>query len=192
MVLPADAERFWRPGHFRYESGDHGDRWLALGLLFSDPRRLHRAARRLAALLVVHEPALICGPLVGGALVGHWVAHELALPFVYAEPVTERRETTPPRYALPNELRPLVAGSRVALVDDALNAGAATLAAGREVERAGGTVVAVAALVGRLPSIAPLLEKRAIALEILLPLEWNTWPPSQCPLCQAGAPIDDI
>jgi hypothetical protein len=40
---------FARTGHFAYESGDHGDTWLALDLLLADPRRLRGAAERLGS-----------------------------------------------------------------------------------------------------------------------------------------------
>src|SRR5687768_3251211 len=73
LLAEADIERFCRRGHVAYESGDHGDLWLALGLLFADPRRLRAAAGRLAERLRRYEPEVVCGPLVGGALVGQWV-----------------------------------------------------------------------------------------------------------------------
>src|SRR5688500_12190469 len=142
LLDDAMLSRFRRQGHFVYESGRHGDLWLALELLVVDQVRLRRAAVRLAERLAGHAPEAVCGPLVGGAWVGQLVARELGVPFVYAEP-----RPAPPdaerRYAIPEALRTLLDGRRVAVVDDAISAGAATLAAAREVGQAGGVVVAV-------------------------------------------------
>lgn len=178
----ATAE-FCRDGHFVYESGDHGDLWLALDLLYTNPRRLQRAAARLAAQLRPHAPDVICGPLLGGALTGQWVAHELNLTFVYAEPRTGGG------YAIPQRLRPLLAGKRVAIIDDAINAGAATLPCVRDVEASGGTVAAVGCLLVRKGGL-PMWATLGIEVEYLAGLEWNTWPVVDCPLCRSGVPLE--
>ena len=45
---PEGAPAFLRRGHFAFESGDHGDAWLELERLFTEPRRLQRAAEALS------------------------------------------------------------------------------------------------------------------------------------------------
>ena len=40
-----------RRGHFRFESGYHGEIWLDLDRLFADPRRIAPLARELAGRL---------------------------------------------------------------------------------------------------------------------------------------------
>lgn len=185
LLAPADIARFARPGHFAYPSGYHGDLWLALELLVADPRRLRRAAAALAAKLRPAAPTLVCGPLLGGALVGLEVAAVLALPFVYAEPPTP----TNPTALLPSALRHLLPGARVAIVDDAINAGADTLATLAALEATGAHVVAVAALLARHPAAIPPLTQRGLAVASLVSLSWNTWPAPDCPLCRSGVPI---
>ena len=189
LIDDAGVDRIWRHGHFAYESGDHGDAWLALGLLFADPRRLRDAAGRLADKLRPYAPDVVCGPLVGGALVGQWVAYDLSADFVYVEPRSAVAETCQ-NYRLPPELRPAVRGKRAVVVDDAINAGAAALAAVEEVEAAGGSVVAVAALVLRTPHGLDVWGARGLPIEYLVGLGWNTWPAGECPLCRAGVPIE--
>jgi orotate phosphoribosyltransferase len=84
-------------------------------------------------------PAVVCGPLTGGAFVGLLVAEALGTAFV---PTARRTAVTGPvHYDLPAPLRPLLAGVRVAIVDDAVNAGSATLASRAAIEAAGGDVV---------------------------------------------------
>ena len=183
------AARFVHRGHFVYESGDHGDTWLALDLLFAAPRRLRRAAARLAEKIRLHAPDLVCGPLVGGALVGQWVAHELDVPFVYAEP-RPGTASTQCAYAVPPWLRPTVRGKHAVVVDDAINAGAATLASVREIGDLGGTVATVAALLVRAPGTPEMLARRGLEVEYLVGLPWNTWHAADCPLCRSRVPID--
>lgn len=186
LLTAADVPAFRRAGHFAYESGDHGDTWLALELLVADPERLRQAAAVLADRARRHRPDLVCGPLIGGALVGPWVAHALGVPFVFAE-----RRPKGGGYRIPRALRPAVRGARTLVVDDAINAGAATLGGVREIQTWGGRVVAVAALLVRAPGGRELLADRGLALEALVGLTWSTWPALDCPLCRAGVPLDD-
>ncbi|MGH2586572.1 MAG: orotate phosphoribosyltransferase [Dehalococcoidia bacterium] len=188
LLDEAGAAGFYRDGHFVYESGDHGDTWLALELLYARPRRLQGVAARLAEKLRPHAPDVVCGPLLGGAWVGQWVAHELDTRFVFAEP-QPRSTATGPRYTVPEELHPALRDARVAIVDDVINAGAATLACVPAVEDGGGRVIAVASLLFRTPGTLDLWAARGIAVEYLLGVQWNTWPASDCPLCRAGVPV---
>jgi orotate phosphoribosyltransferase len=175
---PDDSGGFIRRGHFVYESGDHGDTWLALDLLFADPHRLRHAAGQLAAQLRPHAPEVVCGPLVGGALVAQWVAHDLNAAFVYTTPQTG--------YAIPQDLTPFLPGKRTVIVDDAINAGWAARACVREIERHRGRVVAVAALLVQSP--AP--EDLPAPVTSLVELHRNIWPATDCPLCRAAVPMD--
>src|SRR5215471_14392725 len=78
-LLPA------RRGHFRFESGHHGDLWLDLELLFYEPARVGPLAEELAGKLSKYAIDAVCGPLVEGAFVALMVASRLAVPFTYAE-----------------------------------------------------------------------------------------------------------
>src|SRR3979411_1541613 len=74
-----------RKGHFRLESGHHGDLWLDLELLCLRPEPVQRLAAGLAARLAGHQVEVVCGPLIEGAFVALMVALELGVPFTYAE-----------------------------------------------------------------------------------------------------------
>ena len=187
LLADTDVERFRQAGHFVYESGDHGDTWLALDLLFADPRRLRRAAARLAEKLTPHSPELICGPLNGGALVGQWVAYELDVAFVYAAP-QPRSDGVTATYAIPSALQPLVPGRRAIVVDDAINAGSAVRACRSEIEKHAGRVVGVASLLARTPSVLDLWIPH-VPVEYLVGVPWNIWSPVECPLCRSGVPL---
>lgn len=180
-----------RSGHFRYESGHHGDLWLELDLLHLRPARVRPLAGRLARRLAAHGAEIVCGPLTGGAFVALHVATELDAGFVHAEGVAAPGAPSlfPVAYRLADAVRPALRGRRVAIVDDVVNAGSATRGALAALRGAGADVVALGALLvlgGRARDLAaaeglPLeaLEERATAL----------WTPEACPLCAAGTPL---
>jgi len=63
-----------RRGHFRLESGHHGDLWLDLDALFLRPRRLQSFFDDLAERISPYRPDVVCGPLSGGAYVAQAIA----------------------------------------------------------------------------------------------------------------------
>src|SRR5687768_2240099 len=113
-----------RTGHFRYESGHHGDLWLELDALFSDPARTERLAAAMTDRLGGRGIEVVCGPMTGGALLAQAVSRQLGVTFTYTERTVESDGSV--RYLLPPAQAPLVHGARVAIVDDAINAGSAT------------------------------------------------------------------
>lgn len=73
-----------RQGHFRLESGHHGELWFQLETLCLNAREIQPFAARLAEKLKKHEIEVVCGPLVEGAFVAMLVSLELGCEFVYA------------------------------------------------------------------------------------------------------------
>ena len=177
-----------RTGHFRYESGHHGDLWLELDALFTDPARTEQLASALTDRLGGRGIEVVCGPMTGGALLAQAVARHLNVTFTY----TERKETADGvRYALPAAQRRLVTGKRVAIVDDVINAGSA----------AGGTFEALVAADARPAVIAALLvlgtasdrfaERHGTRLIACSRRESHLWLSAECPLCARNVPIVD-
>jgi orotate phosphoribosyltransferase len=87
-----------RRGHFRLESGDHGDLWLDLDALLERPARLVPQIEALGDRLSAHRIDAVCGPLTGGAFLAFAIAARLDLPFAPAERSTERGAA---RYRIP-------------------------------------------------------------------------------------------
>ena len=184
-----DVDTVRRTGHFVYESGHHGDTWLDLDHLFVDQERLRRLADKLADRLRRHAVDIVCGPLVGGALLGQWVSHHLNVPFVYAERIPPTAISRV-RYDIPNALSGVVAGMCVAIVDDAINAGSATLATQDEIARQGGDATVAASIFIREPGGIALLESSGLAVEHLVGVPFTIWEPARCPLCRDGVPLE--
>ena len=81
-----------RKGHFRFESGHHGDLWLEIPPAYVHPKRLRRYAIELAKLLSPHRIEAVCGPLVEGAFIAQMVAEEMDVEFYFAEQFTRDYE----------------------------------------------------------------------------------------------------
>src|SRR5437868_4981496 len=106
-----------RKGHFRLESGHHGDLWLELELLCLHPARIRRFAGELAKRVAMHNVEMVCGPLIDGAFVALLVATELNVEFCYSEPLAPANHGLyPVKYQIPSPLRSKVGGKRVAIV----------------------------------------------------------------------------
>jgi orotate phosphoribosyltransferase len=186
-LLPA------RRGHFRLESGHHGDLWLDLELLFFHPAKVQPLAEALARALSKHAVAAVCGPLVEGALVASMVAPLLGVPFAYTEgKVSSPADGLfPVDYLLPPALRPRLKGRRVAVVNDVINAGSAVRGTLRSLRDCGAEPVAIATLAVLGGSAARLAAEAGVALEALASLPNEIWVPSECPLCARQVPLDD-
>src|SRR5918996_2835090 len=77
-----------RQGHFKLESGHHGNLWLDLDLLFLRPKEIQPFVIELARKISSFDIDAICGPMIGGALVAQTLALELGVDFLYTERIT--------------------------------------------------------------------------------------------------------
>lgn len=184
-----------RAGHFQLESGHHGELWLDLDALLLRPSLLQPFVQTLADRLSRSVGIdAICGPLLGGALIAWGVATRLERELFVAEPVareTGQGELFAARYAVPESIRGRLAGARVAVVDDVVNAGSATRATVADLRAAGARVVAVGALLVLGDRAAEYAAREGLALEYVTSMPNRIWAPGACPLCAAGAPLED-
>src|ERR671918_1281416 len=74
-----------RQGHFKLESGHHGNLWLDLDLLFLRPKAIEPFVIELAGKISSISVDAVCGPLVGGALIAQNIALRLGVEFLYTE-----------------------------------------------------------------------------------------------------------
>jgi orotate phosphoribosyltransferase len=183
-----------RPGHFRLESGHHGDLWFQLETLCLHSRALRPFAAQLAARLEKYHVDAVCGPLVEGAFVALLVSLELGCDFVYAERFanTAREGLYPVEYRLPAVLQLAVQGKRVGIVNDVINAGSALRGTVSDLQARGASIVAIGALLALGDAISTFAAESHIALELLKQMPNNLWPPAQCPLCARGEPLEIV
>jgi orotate phosphoribosyltransferase len=183
-----------RQGHFRLESGHHGNVWLDLDLLFLRPSYVRRFAIELAHRLASYNVAAVCGPLVGGALVAQTVAAELNVEFYYTERFVppQRDALYPAAYRLPNSLRQLVRGKDIAIIDDVINAGSAVRGTFSELRSCGARPVVIGALLVLGSSAPSFFADQNVPSESLARLPSGLWAPSECPLCASQMPLEDM
>jgi orotate phosphoribosyltransferase len=183
-----------RKGHFLLESGHHGDLWLDLELLCLRPRVVQPACAELAGRLSQLGVEAVCGPLVEGAFVGLLVASELDVEFTYSERFAPPRTDGlfPAGYGVPDPLRGRIRNKRVAVVSDVINAGSAVRGTLADLEACGANPIAIGALLVLGTAAAEFAAGAGLVLESIATLPNRLWPPSQCPLCASGAPLEDI
>ena len=181
-----------RRGHFVLESGHHGDLWLDLELLCRRPREVRAVAMQLAGRLRQLEIDAVCGPLIEGAFVALMVAEELDVPFTYAEGRTEpdAQGLFPVRYIVPGALRAQLAGRRVAVINDVINAGSAVRGTVADLQACGAIVAVIASLAVLGESAARFAQSIGVPLVALAPLPNEIWTAADCPLCAGGVPLD--
>lgn len=177
-----------RRGHFRLESGHHGDLWLDLDGLFWSAAAVVPLAEQLADRLPPVD--VVCGPLVGGALLGQIVAAHRDVPFVHAERTTTGEGLYSADYRVPLASR--LAGSRVGIVDDVVNAGSAVRATARALVAAGAAPVAVGALLVLGGTGREWATDAGLSITTLAAWPNTLWEPSDCPLCAVGDPLESV
>jgi orotate phosphoribosyltransferase len=179
-----------RSGHFDLGTGYHGDVWLDLDALLLRPSLLRPHVSWLAERLKGHSADAVCGPLEGGAFLAYAVADLLGVAFLPGYRSPAARAGGPAGYSLPR-VRGGIGGWRVAIVDDAVNAGTAVAACLEEARGQGAVPVAVAAVLslGRASAIVPARLRVPFYAAGTIPS--RAWPAEQCPLCAGGIPFAD-
>lgn len=182
-----------RRGHFLLESGYHAGLWLALDELFTDPAGVEPLVAALAERIRPHGAVAVCGPLVGGAFLAQSLAAKLGVRFYYAEPVLHPPDGGLFRasYRLPSALSLRIRGQSVAVVDDVISAGSSVRATLTALDAAGASTAVIAALAVLGDRAFHHFAERGIPVETLERRAFETWAPSDCPLCLAGRPLED-
>ncbi len=183
-----------RKGHFRLESGHHGELWLDLDSLFLRPGQIGPFAAELARLLSAHDIEAVCGPLAGGAFLAWMIASELDVEFYYSERSAHPRTSGlyPVAYRLPGALRDKAGGKRFAIVDDVVNAGSAVRGTFTDLRACGAEPMAIGALLVLGSPASSFTTGRNMALERIAWLPNALWTPSECPLCASLTPLEQL
>lgn len=162
-----------RRGHFA-EAAGHADLQLSKynGLL--DPPGAEALAAELAGRLADRGATLVAiWEDVEDIVLGHVVARQLGVPVLRAFNAD----------GLVGHAGPLPSGARAILVTDALRDPLAPRALRALLERNGGALLGVAALVDSGVTEGPLLAS-------LVSLRDHIYPPSACPACRRGEPLE--
>lgn len=178
-----------RNGHFLLESGHHGALWLDLDQLFTRPGLLQPFMATLAEQIAPYQPDGICGPLTGGAFVAQALASLLGLEFYYSHRVAPAGQAV--SYHISSKVGGRLAGKRLAVVDDAINAGSAVRGTWAALQDYGANLAVVGALL-LLGNTAPTWFKPTPVLAVAHLPENQIWTPAGCPLCAANMPLETV
>jgi orotate phosphoribosyltransferase len=179
-----------RSGHFDLNTGYHGDVWLDLDALFLRPATLRPHLRLLADYLQEYRIEAICGPMEGGALLAFALADLLETAFLPAYRCSDPRNADVAGYRLP-AVGGGLSGWRVAVVDDAINAGTAVVSCFRQLRDAGAVPVAVAALLSLGDAPAIVAATMSVPFYAAGSISSRAWRAGECPLCARGVPLTD-
>ena len=138
-------------GHFILSSGLRSPRYLQCARVLMDPSRAERLARALADKLPAElreQIQAVVSPAMGGVIIGHEMGRALGKPAMFLE----RPDGT---FELRRGFR-LDSGTQVLMVEDVVTTGLSSREAIEAVRRAGGEVLAEAALVDRSSGSADL------------------------------------
>jgi orotate phosphoribosyltransferase len=131
-------------GHFILSSGLRSPKYLQCARVLMDPERAERLAEALAAKIPAElrkQIEAVVSPAMGGVIIGHEMGRALGRPAMFVE----RPQGT-------FELRRgfhLERGTKVLMVEDVVTTGLSSREAIEAVRKAGGDVIAEAALVDR-------------------------------------------
>ena len=183
-----------RRGHFQLESGHHSELWFDLDALFAVPGRIDPLVKQLAGSLSFYDVAAICGPLLGGAFLAQLVAHALGVDFCFTERTMPRDAVGlyQASYLLPPAFAARVRGRRIALVDDVMSAGSALRGTYTELQTQGAAPVVAGALMLLGTTGADFFAGQQVPVEAVVRESYSLWLPSECPLCKAGTPSENV
>ncbi|QKF83432.1 orotate phosphoribosyltransferase [Halarcobacter ebronensis] len=177
-------------GHFKLSSGNHSKFYLQSAKVLEDPKTAKILADELAKMIKSSgiKVDAICSPALGGLIAGFALATALDVRFIFAERVDGQMTIRRGFEVKENE--------NYIICEDIITTGGSALEAAKQVENAGGNIVAYAALANRgfcsrvgsdikakdnckLP-----LDKPLFALE---DFTFEMYSPDDCPLCKAGS-----
>jgi orotate phosphoribosyltransferase len=168
-------------GHFILSSGLRSPRYLQCARVLMDPARAERLARELATRIpddVAGRIQAVISPAMGGVIIGHEMGRALDVDAVFLERPTGTFEF--------RRGFNVAEGEKVLLVEDVVTTGLSSREAIEAVRRAGGEVLAAAALVDRTAGEVDL----GIPFFPLVEINFPTYPADQLPPELAAIPIE--
>jgi orotate phosphoribosyltransferase len=177
--------------HIVYTSGRHGSSYVNKDALYPHTMATSAVCAQIAQHFAAADIEVVAGPTVGGVIMAQWTAHHLGailrreVMAVYAE---EEQTDMGKARTFRRGYDALVAGRRVLVVEDILTTGGSARTVVEAVEKAGGSVVGVAALCNRGGVTAEVLGAPELYSLARVPLE--SWAAEECPLCASDVPVN--
>lgn len=164
-------------GHFLLTSGRHSDHYMQCARVFENPALASELCDELADLFRDDNVQLVAGPALGAITMAYETARALGVRNVFAE-----RENGVMTLRRGFEIKP---GERVLLVEDVITTGGSVREVRELIERAGGVVVGVGAIVDRSAGKVDF----GVPLRAVLSMAIESYESTDCPLCRQGLPL---
>ena len=159
-------------GHFLLSSGRHSAHYLQCARVLMDPQRAGRLASALTAMIpreLRKDVTKVVAPAMGGVIIGHEMGRALGVEAMFVE-----RPTGTFEFRRGFALEP---GDKVLMVEDVVTTGLSSREAIRCIEKAGGEVIAAAALVDRSAGAVDL----GVPFYPLIAINFPTYAPDELP-----------
>ena len=168
-------------GHFKLSSGRHSAHYLQCARVLMNPERAGRLARALCQKLpreIRGQIEKVVSPAMGGVIIGHEMGRTLEVDAVFVE-----RPSGTFEFRRGFDVRQ---GEKVLLVEDVVTTGLSSREAIEAVRKAGGEVLAAAALVDRSAGEADL----GVPFFPLVEINFPTYAPGEVPAELAVIPVE--
>ncbi len=163
-------------GHFLLTSGRHSGRYLQCARIFRNTRYSEELCAALAAHFKDDRVDIVIGPALGAVQMAYEVSRALGCENFFAE-----REDGSMTLRRGFAIEP---GQRVLVVEDVVTTGGSVREVLEIVRQAGGEIVGVGSIVDRTGGRIDF----GVPFHSVISMEVESYEPSECPLCKAGAP----
>lgn len=164
-------------GHFLLASGRHSPKFLQSTTVMQHPQHAEALGAALAEKFRGTQVDFVLGPAMGGVILAHTVARALGARALFAEKLGKGQMYVRDAFKI-------TPGERFLAVEDVITTGGSLSKAIRAAENEGATCVDIGCLIDRLQS--------KLAPRSLITLDFPTYEPGACPLCQQGVPLEDV
>ena len=174
--------------HIVYTSGKHGSAYLNKDAIYPHTGEVSKLCQAIAEEFKGKGVDVVAAPALGGIVLMQWVAHHLSelegreVLGVYTEKTPEKDQIFTRGYDA------YVKGKNVLVVEDLLTTGGSVYKVVQSVAKAGGTVMAAAALVNRGKVTSHNVGD--VPLFTLASVTLDAWDEADCPLCKQNVPIN--
>ena len=168
-------------GHFLLASGRHSPRFLQSTTVLQHPTYTDAIGQAIGERFAGTQADFVIGPAMGGVVLAYTVARALDSRALFAE--KDGKGGMRIRNAF--KIKP---GETFVAIEDVITTGGSLKKAIAAAEAAGGVCVGIGCIIDR--GLAQFPE--GLELHSLLKLEFPTYAPDECPLCDRGVPLEEV
>ena len=197
----ADANAIITNDHFVYAAGEHGSDYVNKDAIYLHPSEVSRLCKFIAEDFAGMNIQVVVGPVVGGVALSQWVAFHLS-EITYKKVLAVVADKVPvlgltpegnpyvveENFVIKRGYDAFVKERRILVVEDILTSGMSVKKVISVVKSLGGNLVGVGALCNRGKVTGDHIDTHL--LRCLENLQFEKFSEADCPLCQAGIPIN--